>query len=139
MILQDLDFLLILCVMITLCVCVCVLGLSSSECWQQLKASCFSVNWTAGDEQLEVINASTGKRRDCGAPSRLCKRALFTRWNRVYRKVRAAPPNPPSLTPNPHTHTHQSRGLAGIEVEFFICDQMKLSGCAEILTRPSSI
>ncbi|XP_026800691.1 double-stranded RNA-specific editase B2 isoform X1 [Pangasianodon hypophthalmus] len=67
-------------------------SLSSSECWQQLKASCFSVNWTAGDEQLEVINASTGKRRDCGAPSRLCKRALFTRWNRVYRKLVASAP-----------------------------------------------
>ncbi|KAI5106580.1 double-stranded RNA-specific editase B2 isoform X2, partial [Silurus meridionalis] len=65
---------------------------SSSECWQQLKASCFSVNWTAGDEQLEVINASVGKRRDCGAPSRLCKRALFTRWNRVYRKLVASAP-----------------------------------------------
>ncbi|TSK16023.1 Double-stranded RNA-specific editase B2 [Bagarius yarrelli] len=48
-------------------------SLSSSECWQQLKASCLSINWTAGDEQVEVINASTGKRRDCRAPSRLCK------------------------------------------------------------------
>ncbi|GAA6084329.1 double-stranded RNA-specific editase B2 [Tachysurus ichikawai] len=67
-------------------------SLSSSDCWQQLKASCLSVNWTAGDEQLEVINASMGKRRDCGAPSRLCKRALFTRWNRVYRKLAASAP-----------------------------------------------
>ncbi|KAK3571518.1 hypothetical protein QTP86_012862 [Hemibagrus guttatus] len=67
-------------------------SLSSSECWQQLKASCLSMNWTAGDEQLEVINASVGKRRDCGAPSRLCKRALYTRWNRVYRKLVASAP-----------------------------------------------
>ncbi|XP_036438242.1 double-stranded RNA-specific editase B2 [Colossoma macropomum] len=62
-------------------------SLSSSEWWQQAKAPCYSVNWTAGDDQLEVINASTGKRRDCGAPSRLCKHALFTRWTRLYRKL----------------------------------------------------
>uniref|UniRef100_A0A8B9KEW9 A to I editase domain-containing protein n=1 Tax=Astyanax mexicanus TaxID=7994 RepID=A0A8B9KEW9_ASTMX len=67
-------------------------GLSSSERWQQAKAPCYSVNWTAGDEQLEVINASTGKRRDCGAPSRLCKHALFTRWTRLYRKLVACAP-----------------------------------------------
>ncbi|KAL6488361.1 hypothetical protein MHYP_G00021020 [Metynnis hypsauchen] len=67
-------------------------SLSSSEWWQQAKAPCYSVNWTAGDDQLEVINASTGKRRDCGAPSRLCKHALFTRWTRLYRKLVACAP-----------------------------------------------
>lgn len=62
-------------------------GLSNSDCRQQGKSVCYSVNWTAGDTQLEVLNASTGKRRDSGAPSRLCKHALFTRWIRLYRKV----------------------------------------------------
>ncbi len=62
-------------------------GLSNSDCRQQGKSMCYSVNWTAGDTQLEVLNASTGKRRDSGSPSRLCKHALFARWIRLYRKV----------------------------------------------------
>ncbi|KAA8580982.1 hypothetical protein FQN60_013940, partial [Etheostoma spectabile] len=35
---------------------------------------------------LEVVNTATGQRRDSGTPSRLCKHALFTRWDRLYRK-----------------------------------------------------
>uniref|UniRef100_A0A8D0AP14 Adenosine deaminase RNA specific B2 (inactive) n=1 Tax=Sander lucioperca TaxID=283035 RepID=A0A8D0AP14_SANLU len=62
-------------------------GLSSAEYQQPGKASCVSVNWTLGDSQLEVVNTATGQRRDSGTPSRLCKRALFTRWNRLYRKL----------------------------------------------------
>ncbi|XP_028824517.1 double-stranded RNA-specific editase B2 isoform X2 [Denticeps clupeoides] len=78
-------------------------GLSSSECRQPGKSPCFSVNWTAGDSQLEVLNSSTGKRRDSGTPSRLCKHALFTRWAKLYRKLnghavvttgQAEPPSP---------------------------------------------
>lgn len=65
----------------------CAVGLSRSDCRQQGKSACYSVNWTSGDAQLEVLNASTGKRRDSGAPSRLCKHALFARWIRLYRKV----------------------------------------------------
>ncbi|KAF7650270.1 hypothetical protein LDENG_00128370 [Lucifuga dentata] len=62
-------------------------GLSSSEYQQSGKASCVSVNWTLGDMQLEVVNTATGRRRDSGTPSRLCKHSLFTRWNRLYRKL----------------------------------------------------
>ncbi|XP_034027763.1 double-stranded RNA-specific editase B2 isoform X2 [Thalassophryne amazonica] len=67
-------------------------GLSSVEYQQPGKASCVSVNWTLGDAQPEVLNTTTGRRRDSGTPSRLCKRALFSRWNRLYRKlgIRAA-------------------------------------------------
>ncbi|KAK2886214.1 double-stranded RNA-specific editase B2 [Channa argus] len=62
-------------------------GLSSAEFQQSGKASSVSINWTLGDAQLEVINTTTGRRRDSGAPSRLCKHALFTRWTRLYRKL----------------------------------------------------
>uniref|UniRef100_A0A3Q2WAF1 Adenosine deaminase RNA specific B2 (inactive) n=1 Tax=Haplochromis burtoni TaxID=8153 RepID=A0A3Q2WAF1_HAPBU len=58
-------------------------GLSSADYQQPGKASCVSVNWTLGDAQLEVVNTATGRRRDSGTPSRLCKHALFTRWNRL--------------------------------------------------------
>uniref|UniRef100_A0A8D3BUP8 Adenosine deaminase RNA specific B2 (inactive) n=1 Tax=Scophthalmus maximus TaxID=52904 RepID=A0A8D3BUP8_SCOMX len=45
------------------------------------------VNWTLGDAQLEVVSTGTGRRRDSGTPSRLCKHALFTRWSRLHRKL----------------------------------------------------
>uniref|UniRef100_A0A673ASB3 Adenosine deaminase RNA specific B2 (inactive) n=1 Tax=Sphaeramia orbicularis TaxID=375764 RepID=A0A673ASB3_9TELE len=62
-------------------------GLSCADYQQAGKASCVSVNWTLGDAQLEVVNTATGRRRDSGTPSRLCKHTLFTRWNRLNRKV----------------------------------------------------
>ncbi|CAB1449952.1 unnamed protein product [Pleuronectes platessa] len=62
-------------------------GLSSAEYQQPGKASCLSVNWTMGDTQLEVVSTATGRRRESGTPSRLCKHALFTRWSRLYRKL----------------------------------------------------
>ncbi|XP_047185870.1 double-stranded RNA-specific editase B2 isoform X3 [Scophthalmus maximus] len=62
-------------------------GLSSAEYQQPGKASCVSVNWTLGDAQLEVVSTGTGRRRDSGTPSRLCKHALFTRWSRLHRKL----------------------------------------------------
>ncbi|KAG9337433.1 hypothetical protein JZ751_028724 [Albula glossodonta] len=71
----------------TLCPMPSVSGLSSSDVRQPGKSPCFSVNWTAGDGQLEVINTATGKRKDTGASSRLCKHALFTRWAKLYHKV----------------------------------------------------
>uniref|UniRef100_A0A3Q3K7X6 Adenosine deaminase RNA specific B2 (inactive) n=1 Tax=Monopterus albus TaxID=43700 RepID=A0A3Q3K7X6_MONAL len=61
-------------------------GLSSAECHQPRKTSCVSINWTLGDAQVEVVNTTTGQRRDSGTPSHLCKHALFTRWSRLYRK-----------------------------------------------------
>ncbi|XP_076147400.1 double-stranded RNA-specific editase B2 [Alosa pseudoharengus] len=67
-------------------------GLSSSECRQPGKSPCFSVNWTAGDSQLEVLSASTGKRKDSGTPSRLCKHAIFTRWARLCRRLNVHTP-----------------------------------------------
>ncbi|KAK2858648.1 hypothetical protein Q5P01_003268 [Channa striata] len=62
-------------------------GLSSAEYQQSGKASSVSINWTLGDAQLELVNTTTGRRRDSGAASRLCKHALFTRWSRLYRKL----------------------------------------------------
>lgn len=66
----------------------CAVGLSSAEYQQPVKASSVSINWTLGDTHVEVVNTTTGRRRDSGAPSRLCKHALFTRWSRLDHKVR---------------------------------------------------
>ncbi|MBN3307909.1 RED2 editase, partial [Amia calva] len=68
-------------------------GLSNSDSRQPGKSPGFSVNWTAGDTGLEVINASTGRRKDSGASSRLCKHVLFTRWAKLYRKLSVQVPN----------------------------------------------
>lgn len=70
-----------------MCVCLCVCaGISNAEARQPGKAPNFSVNWTVGDQGLEVINATTGK-DDLGRPSHLCKHALYSRWVRLHAKV----------------------------------------------------
>lgn len=61
-------------------------GISNAEARQPGKAPNFSVNWTVGDQALEVINATTGK-DDMGRASRLCKNALYNRWVRLHSKV----------------------------------------------------
>ncbi|XP_068612464.1 double-stranded RNA-specific editase 1-like [Brachionichthys hirsutus] len=72
-------------------------GISNAEARQPGRAPNFSVNWTAGDQGLEVVNATTGK-DDLGRPSRLCKHVLYSRWMRLHGKlsstlrIRTAPP-----------------------------------------------
>ncbi|XP_070988835.1 double-stranded RNA-specific editase B2-like [Oncorhynchus clarkii lewisi] len=61
--------------------------LSSSEGRQPGKSPRFSVNWSAGDGELEVLDTSTGRRKGSGTPSRLCKRSLFTRWERLHHQL----------------------------------------------------
>nr|XP_057915832.1 double-stranded RNA-specific editase B2 isoform X1 [Doryrhamphus excisus] len=73
-------------------------GLSCAEPQRSGKASCVSINWTLGDTQVEVVTTVTGKKRDSGTPSRLCKHALFTRWRRLYCKLGF----PPSCSDDGH-------------------------------------
>ncbi|XP_050950864.1 double-stranded RNA-specific editase 1a isoform X3 [Labeo rohita] len=61
-------------------------GISNTEARQPGKAPNFSVNWTVGDQGLEIINATTGK-DDLGRPSHLCKHALYTRWVCLHAKL----------------------------------------------------
>ncbi|KAF6128572.1 adenosine deaminase RNA specific B2 (inactive) [Phyllostomus discolor] len=61
-------------------------GVSSAEARQPGKSSHFSVNWVLGNSDVEVLDATTGK-RSCGASSRLCKHMLSARWARLYGKV----------------------------------------------------
>uniref|UniRef100_A0A3B4ZY23 Double-stranded RNA-specific editase B2-like n=1 Tax=Stegastes partitus TaxID=144197 RepID=A0A3B4ZY23_9TELE len=57
-----------------------LLGLSSREVRPAGKPVGISVNWSCGDEGLEEISTSTGRRKDSGTPSRLCRRSVFVRW-----------------------------------------------------------
>ncbi|XP_036622964.1 double-stranded RNA-specific editase 1 [Trichosurus vulpecula] len=61
-------------------------GISNAEARQPGKAPNFSVNWTVGDPNLEIINATTGK-DEMGRASRLCKQALYSRWLRIHAKL----------------------------------------------------
>lgn len=71
-------------------------GVSGAEARRPGKASHFSVNWAAGAADLEVLDATTGRRR-CGGASRLCKHALSSRWARLHGKVGDGAPEPPGL------------------------------------------
>ncbi|XP_055400143.1 double-stranded RNA-specific editase B2 [Bubalus kerabau] len=61
-------------------------GVSQAEARQPGKAPHFSVNWVVGTADVEVIDATTG-RRSCGRSSRLCKHRLSARWARLYGKL----------------------------------------------------
>uniref|UniRef100_A0A8B9MYP1 A to I editase domain-containing protein n=1 Tax=Accipiter nisus TaxID=211598 RepID=A0A8B9MYP1_9AVES len=61
-------------------------GVSHADARQPGKSPSFSVNWIVGNTDLEVINATTGK-RTCGSPSRLCKHMFFTRWAKLHGKL----------------------------------------------------
>ncbi|KAJ1076859.1 hypothetical protein K5549_010177 [Capra hircus] len=61
-------------------------GVSQAEVRQPGKAPHFSVNWVVGTADVEVIDATTG-RRSCGRSSRLCKHRLSARWARLYGKL----------------------------------------------------
>uniref|UniRef100_A0A8D2ZXI1 Adenosine deaminase RNA specific B2 (inactive) n=1 Tax=Scophthalmus maximus TaxID=52904 RepID=A0A8D2ZXI1_SCOMX len=54
--------------------------LSSGEGRPAGKAPDVSLNWSRGDGGLEEVSTSTGRRRDSGTPSQLCRSSLFSRW-----------------------------------------------------------
>uniref|UniRef100_A0A8D2CMG7 Adenosine deaminase RNA specific B2 (inactive) n=1 Tax=Sciurus vulgaris TaxID=55149 RepID=A0A8D2CMG7_SCIVU len=61
-------------------------GVSQAEARQPGKSPHFSVNWVVGNADLEIINATTGK-RSCGGSSRLCKHVFSARWARLYGRL----------------------------------------------------
>ncbi|XP_033617723.1 double-stranded RNA-specific editase B2 isoform X3 [Fukomys damarensis] len=61
-------------------------GVSNAEARQPGKSPHFSVNWVVGNADLEVINATTGK-RNCGGSSRLCKHVFSARWAQLYGRL----------------------------------------------------
>ncbi|XP_025061534.1 double-stranded RNA-specific editase B2 [Alligator sinensis] len=67
-------------------------GVSNAEVRQPGKSPSFSVNWIVGNTDLEVINATTGK-RNCGSSSRLCKRMFYARWSKLYGKLSTRVPS----------------------------------------------
>ncbi|XP_013908038.1 PREDICTED: double-stranded RNA-specific editase B2 isoform X2 [Thamnophis sirtalis] len=61
-------------------------GVSNAERRKAGKSPGFSVNWIAGTADLELINATTGK-KNCGSCSRLCKHMFYTQWAKLYGKL----------------------------------------------------
>uniref|UniRef100_A0A670YEG8 Adenosine deaminase RNA specific B2 (inactive) n=1 Tax=Pseudonaja textilis TaxID=8673 RepID=A0A670YEG8_PSETE len=67
-------------------------GVSNAERRRTGKSPGFSVNWIAGTADLELINATTGK-KNCGSCSRLCKHMFYTQWAKLYGKVSVSLPS----------------------------------------------
>ncbi|KAM9323095.1 double-stranded RNA-specific editase B2-like [Pholidichthys leucotaenia] len=61
--------------------------LSSINVQLARKAPNLSLNWSYGDEELEEISTPTGRRKDSGMPSRLCRHSLFSRWLRLQQQL----------------------------------------------------
>ncbi|CAL7938392.1 unnamed protein product [Xylocopa violacea] len=60
--------------------------ITSSEVRQPGKAPNYSVNWTIGQSEAEVINCTTGK-DELGKPSRISKQGLFRRFYNLLGKL----------------------------------------------------
>ncbi|XP_012223706.1 double-stranded RNA-specific editase Adar isoform X2 [Linepithema humile] len=60
--------------------------ITSSEVRQPGKAPNYSVNWTIGQSEAEVINCTTGK-DELGKPSRISKQAFFRRFFNLLGKL----------------------------------------------------
>ncbi|XP_053429023.1 double-stranded RNA-specific editase B2 isoform X1 [Nycticebus coucang] len=67
-------------------------GVSEAEARQPGKSPHFSVNWVAGSADLEIVNATTG-RRSCGGSSRLCKHVFSARWAQLYGRLSMRTPS----------------------------------------------
>ncbi|XP_023487871.1 double-stranded RNA-specific editase B2 [Equus przewalskii] len=67
-------------------------GVSDAEARRPGKSPHFSVNWVLGNSDVEIIDATTGK-RSCGGSSRLCKHTFSTRWARLYGKLSTRVPS----------------------------------------------
>ncbi|RVE55541.1 hypothetical protein OJAV_G00235240 [Oryzias javanicus] len=62
------------------------------------KAPSISLNWSCGDECLEEVSTSSGRRTDSGTPSRLCRLSLFTRWLELQRQLNGPASGSPAST-----------------------------------------
>lgn len=63
--------------------------LSSRELRPAGRSPNISTNWSHGDAGLEEVSTSTGRRTDAGTPSRLSRRAMFARWQRLQEASQA--------------------------------------------------
>ena len=57
--------------------------MTSKEVRQPGKGPNYSVNWTVGNQEIEVVDAMKGKVQDTQRPSRLCKFSMFRRWRQL--------------------------------------------------------
>ena len=59
--------------------------MTSQEVRNPGKGPNYSVNWTLGKQEIEVVDAMKGKIQDTQKPSRLCKISMFRRWQQLVR------------------------------------------------------
>ena len=61
--------------------------MTSKEVRNPGKGPNYSVNWTIGSQEVEVVDAMKGKVQDSQKPSRLCKFSMFRRWLELVQSV----------------------------------------------------
>ncbi|KAK5600292.1 hypothetical protein CRENBAI_002651 [Crenichthys baileyi] len=81
--------------------------LSSREVRPAGKASNVSVNWSYGEQGLEEVSTTTGRTKESGTPSRICRSSLFGYWLRLENKL-----NRPDVDPEATTVTHPVSKMA---------------------------
>ncbi|XP_059099061.1 double-stranded RNA-specific editase 1-like isoform X2 [Tigriopus californicus] len=60
--------------------------LSSTESRQAGRAPNYSMNWTIGSKEPEIVDAMKGTVQESALPSRLSKMSLFKRWQSVWKE-----------------------------------------------------
>ncbi|XP_027876113.1 double-stranded RNA-specific editase B2-like [Xiphophorus couchianus] len=81
--------------------------LSSREVRPAGRAGDVCVNWSFGEQTLEEISSFTGRSKDSGRASRICRRFLFSCWLRLENKL-----NTPVSGPGATTATYQASKMA---------------------------
>ncbi|MEQ2298671.1 hypothetical protein AMECASPLE_007647 [Ameca splendens] len=81
--------------------------LSSREVRPAGKASNVSVNWSYGEQGLEEVSTTTGRRKESGTPSRICRSSLFSYWLRLENKL-----NRPDVGPEATTMTYPASKMS---------------------------
>ncbi|XP_051239053.1 double-stranded RNA-specific editase B2-like [Dicentrarchus labrax] len=85
--------------------------LSSSDIRPAGKAPNVSVNWSCGDGGLEEISTCTGRRQDSRTPSRLCRRSVFARWQRLRQQLNGAEATPGTYSGSKMTAGRYQRAM----------------------------
>ena len=106
--------------------------MTSMEVRNPGKGPNYSVNWTIGSQEVEVVDAMKGKLQDSQKPSRLCKFSMFRRWLELVQSDHLQRREAVSVTPQlylsgkdgqqdiPGSQTDSVQGLSDLYLLTFI-------------------
>jgi len=110
--------------------------LSSPEVRQPGKSPNHSLNWTAGDSEAEIVDATKGKELEKERSSRLCKYSLFTRWLELMKSGNLSTRQPmPSVLPQVYSQAKEgSRDFQ--EAKRILYQAFKKGGLGDWVKKP---